>query len=64
MDYERSEKMDKCKTCMYRAGNDLWNNGLKCDYMSVVGTSRPCEPGNQCIVYKKGRRPNNKGRLK
>ena len=56
--------MDKCKTCMYRAGNDLWNNGLKCDYMSVVGTSRPCEPGNKCIVYKKGKRTNKKGRLK
>lgn len=48
--------MAKCETCIYRAGMELWSNGLKCDYMTIVGTSRPCEPGAKCTVYKKGKR--------
>ena len=43
----------KCDTCIYRASNmDLW----KCNYILINNHSRPCEPGKECIVYKKGNR--------
>lgn len=43
----------KCDTCIYRASNmDLW----KCNYILINNHSRPCEPGKECTVYKKGNR--------
>ena len=51
--------MSKCKSCKYRAAKDKpW----ECEYISIIGHSRGCEPGDDCTVYKKGRRivvPNN-----
>jgi len=46
--------MAKCETCIYRASKEYTD--MKCDYIGVTGTSRPCEPGENCIVYKKGKR--------
>lgn len=46
-------KMSKCNTCIYRAAKgQLW----KCEYISIMGHSRGCEPDDKCVVYKRGRR--------
>lgn len=46
--------MDKCKTCLYRASEEY--KCMKCDYIGITGTMRPCEPGDECTVYKRGKR--------
>lgn len=45
--------MDKCSTCIYRAAS---GKPWKCEYISIVGTSRSCEPGDLCTEYIKGDR--------
>ena len=29
---------------------------MACNYICITGTSRPCEPGDECIVYRKSKR--------
>lgn len=51
--YKSDDKYNLCKSCIYRSRPEHeWN----CDYISFVGHSRGCEPGNECIEYKKGAR--------
>ena len=46
-------KNEKCFSCIYRASaNSQW----LCEYISIVGHSRGCEPGNLCTEYVKGDR--------
>lgn len=46
-------KFKKCTTCQYRESKTYpW----ACNYFSIVGHRRDCEPGNACIKYKKGKR--------
>ena len=45
--------MSKCDTCKYRESETFpW----KCNYISIVGHSRPCDCGNACTVYEEGNR--------
>lgn len=46
-------KNEKCYTCIYRASA---NNPWLCEYISIIGHSRGCEPGNLCTKYIKGDR--------
>ena len=43
--------MSKCNKCIYRAPELMpW----ECEYILLMGHSRPCEPGDKCTVFKKG----------
>ena len=45
----------KCKTCIHRT--ELFGNwGLACYYIVNVGHSRPCPAGEDCTVYQRGPR--------
>lgn len=51
------DNSEKCKTCKYKAGEDAM---YKCNYITIVGHSRGCEPGNKCTKYKRGKKIENK----
>ena len=45
--------MSKCDSCKFRESSMYpW----KCNYISIIGHSRGCEPGNACTEYQKGDR--------
>lgn len=45
--------MSKCNSCKYRAAS---SNCWTCEYITIVGHSRGCEPGDLCTVYERGDR--------
>ena len=51
-------KREKCTTCIYRTGENLFcgEYSMKCDYLKITGKRRPCEPGEECTVYERGKR--------
>lgn len=44
----------QCRTCLCRSTsrNNL-SLGFLCEYILLMGSSRPCEPSPNCLVYKK-----------
>ena len=45
--------MSKCDSCKFRESSMFpW----KCNYISIFGHSRGCEPGDLCTKYEKGDR--------
>lgn len=46
--------ISQCITCLYRTTID--GNLTMCNYMGIMGHSRPCEPSPDCTVYKKSRK--------
>lgn len=43
----------KCVSCVYRGV--LGNSTVYCNYLRLNKRMRPCEPGDTCTVYKKGK---------
>lgn len=61
--YQRKRKPKilntQCKTCKYRYRVQSNVNEYLCDYLSIVGHMRPCEPSPNCTVYERIREKKN-----
>ena len=51
--YKKYEQNTQCPTCFYRWREPGTQDNYYCDYLSMTGMRRPCEPSPKCTEYLK-----------